>query len=108
MSDQDDATRELASACFGNAIKLLPLEKSAKSPVGFEEAREKERKFVEQLLDSSKVEPFKIPIQINAELRQYQKDGVSWLAFLNKYNLHGILCDDMGLGKTLVCFIIFD
>jgi len=26
---------------------------------------------------------------------------VNWLAFLNKYKLHGILCDDMGLGKTL-------
>lgn len=54
------------------------------SVTGFEEAREKERKFVEQLLDNSKVEPFEIPVPINAELRQYQKDGVSWLAFLNK------------------------
>jgi TATA-binding protein-associated factor len=26
MSDQDDSTRELASACFGHVIKLLPLE----------------------------------------------------------------------------------
>lgn len=42
--------------------------------------------------------------QIDATLRSYQKEGVNWLAFLNKYNLHGILCDDMGLGKTLqVC-----
>lgn len=40
-------------------------------------------------------------IQIDATLRSYQKEGVNWLAFLNKYNLHGILCDDMGLGKTL-------
>jgi TATA-binding protein-associated factor len=110
MSDQDDATRELASACFASVIKLLPLEKSVASAVGFEEAREKERKFVEQLLDSSKVEPFEIPISINAELRQYQKDGISWLAFLNKYNLHGILCDDMGLGKTLqtICIVASD
>ena len=28
-------------------------------------------------------------------------DGIKWLAFLDRYNLHGILCDDMGLGKTL-------
>ena len=26
---------------------------------------------------------------------------MSWLGFLLKYHLHGILCDDMGLGKTL-------
>lgn len=34
-------------------------------------------------------------------LRPYQRDGVSWLAFLARYGLHGILCDDMGLGKTI-------
>lgn len=31
---------------------------------------------------------------------------MNWLAFLNKYNLHGILCDDMGLGKTLMSICI--
>uniref|UniRef100_A0ABI7X4X6 B-TFIID TATA-box binding protein associated factor 1 n=1 Tax=Felis catus TaxID=9685 RepID=A0ABI7X4X6_FELCA len=37
-------------------------------------------------------------------------DGVNWLAFLNKYKLHGILCDDMGLGKTLqsICILAGD
>jgi TATA-binding protein-associated factor len=110
MSDQDLATRELASYCFGLVIKILPLERSAKSVPGFEEARERERKFIDQLLDNSKVEPFELPIHINAELRQYQKDGISWMAFLNKYNLHGILCDDMGLGKTLqtICMVASD
>ena len=36
-----------------------------------------------------------------AELRDYQKKGVSWLQFLREYELNGILADDMGLGKTL-------
>ena len=38
------------------------------------------------------------------------QDGVNWLAFLNKYQLHGILCDDMGLGKTLqsICILASD
>ena len=51
-----------------------------------------------------------IPVAINAELRSYQQDGVNWLAFLNKYGLHGILCDDMGLGKTLqtICILAAD
>jgi len=44
-------------------------------------------------LDGSKVEPYKIPVTINAELRKYQQDGVNWLYFLAKYQLHGILCD---------------
>ncbi|KAG2370602.1 hypothetical protein C9374_014757 [Naegleria lovaniensis] len=110
MSDQDDVTREIASNCFGTVIKLLPLEKSSTSLKGLEKQLEEEHKFIDQLLDNTKVEPFDIPIKINAELRQYQKDGVSWLAFLNKYNLHGILCDDMGLGKTLqtICMINSD
>ena len=34
-------------------------------------------------------------------LRDYQWDGIRWLGFLVKYNLHGALCDDMGLGKTI-------
>lgn len=32
---------------------------------------------------------------------RYQQEGINWLAFLRRFNLHGILCDDMGLGKTL-------
>lgn len=110
MSDNDTITRETASSCFGNVIKILPLEKAVASIPEFEPIRERERKFVEQLLDNSKVEPYEIKVKINAELRQYQKDGVSWLAFLNKFNLHGILCDDMGLGKTIqtLCILASD
>jgi len=32
---------------------------------------------------------------------RYQQEGINWLAFLKRFNLHGALCDDMGLGKTL-------
>ena len=55
--------------------------------------REEERHFLTQLLDGSKVEEYKVPVPIKAELRRYQQDGVNWLAFLAKYQLHGILCD---------------
>ncbi|CAH3137716.1 unnamed protein product [Pocillopora meandrina] len=74
------------------------------------EQKQKERKFLEQLLDGKKVENYTIPVPIKAELRKYQQDGVNWLAFLNRYKLHGILCDDMGLGKTLqsICIIAGD
>jgi len=40
-------------------------------------------------------------LNVNASLRPYQKEGVAWLLFLQKFHLHGILCDDMGLGKTI-------
>ncbi len=34
-------------------------------------------------------------------LRPYQKDGVAWLAFLQRYGFGGVLADEMGLGKTI-------
>ncbi len=74
------------------------------------ERKGQERQFLQQLLDPTKISDYKVPIPIKAELRKYQQDGVNWLAFLNQYKLHGILCDDMGLGKTLqsLCLVAGD
>ncbi|KAL2045862.1 hypothetical protein ABVK25_011965 [Lepraria finkii] len=79
-------------------------------PEALLQGRERERKFMSQMLDPKKVAPFQIPVAIKAALRAYQQDGVNWLAFLNKYKLHGVLCDDMGLGKTLqtLCIVASD
>ncbi|MEZ5384789.1 MAG: DEAD/DEAH box helicase [Prosthecobacter sp.] len=46
----------------------------------------------------SLVEP---PQGLRASLRDYQREGASWMQFLREFGLHGILADDMGLGKTL-------
>ena len=66
--------------------------------------------FLEQLLDTSKIDNFKIPVKVAADLRRYQQEGVNWMGFMLKYQLHGILCDDMGLGKTLqsICIMASD
>ncbi|KAJ6258416.1 hypothetical protein Dda_6456 [Drechslerella dactyloides] len=114
MSDSDNDIRRLATTAFATLIKLVPLEAGIPDPPGFPEellrGRDKERKFIAQMLDVHKVEPFDLPVAIQAELRSYQQEGVNWLAFLNKYHLHGILCDDMGLGKTLqtICIVASD
>jgi TATA-binding protein-associated factor len=114
MSDSDNDTRLLATTSFATLVKLVPLEAGIPDPPGMSEellkGRDRERKFMSQMLDVRKVEPFQIPVAIKAELRSYQQDGVNWLAFLNRYNLHGILCDDMGLGKTLqtICIVASD
>ena len=39
------------------------------------EQKQKERKFLEQLLDGKKVENYTIPVPIKAELRKYQQEG---------------------------------
>ncbi|MGV0111318.1 DEAD/DEAH box helicase [Arthrobacter sp. CP30] len=41
------------------------------------------------------------PAGLVAEMRPYQAEGFSWLAFLWRHQLGGVLADDMGLGKTL-------
>src|SRR5207245_10176878 len=35
------------------------------------------------------------------QLRGYQRDGLGWLEFLQKFSFGGCLADDMGLGKTI-------
>ncbi|KAG6903183.1 hypothetical protein C0995_002726 [Termitomyces sp. Mi166 len=107
MSDTDEDIRSTATNTFASLVKMAGLP----DPPGFSQEllkkRETERQFLVQLLDGSKVEHYTIPTSIKAELRKYQQDGVNWLAFLAKYQLHGILCDDMGLGKTLqsICIL---
>uniref|UniRef100_H3CEF8 B-TFIID TATA-box binding protein associated factor 1 n=1 Tax=Tetraodon nigroviridis TaxID=99883 RepID=H3CEF8_TETNG len=114
MSDPSDSIRFMATQCFATLIRLLPLEAGIPDPPAMSaqliRQKARERHFLEQLLDGKKLENYKIPVPIKAELRKYQQDGVNWLSFLNKYKLHGILCDDMGLGKTLqsICILAGD
>ncbi|KAF7509289.1 hypothetical protein GJ744_008183 [Endocarpon pusillum] len=114
MSDSNDDVRLLATTSFATLVKLVPLEAGIPDPPGLSQellqGRDRERKFMAQMLDPKKVEAFEMPVSIRAELRSYQQDGVNWLAFLNRYHLHGILCDDMGLGKTLqtICVVASD
>lgn len=114
MSDPSDTVRLISTNVFAQLVKLMPLESGVPDPEGFSkemiDQKKNERKFIGQLVGSEKVEDFSLPVAINADLRNYQKEGISWLAFLNKYGLHGILCDDMGLGKTLqsICIVAAD
>jgi len=43
----------------------------------------------------------KLPADLHADLRAYQRFGVDWLVFLRDAGLGAVLADDMGLGKTL-------
>lgn len=49
-----------------------------------------------------------VPAELNAELRDYQHDGLNWLNFIDSFNFGGCLADDMGLGKTIqiIAFIL--
>jgi superfamily II DNA or RNA helicase len=42
------------------------------------------------------------PASFTGTLRAYQRDGLGWLQFLQRFGLGGCLADDMGLGKTVM------
>ena len=46
--------------------------------------------------DARQMPPYQLPVEIAADLRPYQREGISWLAFLRRSGLHGVLADDMG------------
>jgi non-specific serine/threonine protein kinase len=57
---------------------------------------------LEKILDSLKnPETSEPPETLNAELRPYQKVGLSWLSLMAGLGLGACLADDMGLGKTI-------
>ena len=41
------------------------------------------------------------PPAVQAQVRDYQRQGIQWLSMLDHYGFGGVLADDMGLGKTL-------
>ena len=55
----------------------------------------------EQLLAAPTREPLPAPAGLRAELRDYQRHGLTWLADLTGLGLGACLADDMGLGKTI-------
>ncbi|MBD1909835.1 MULTISPECIES: DEAD/DEAH box helicase [unclassified Leptolyngbya] len=54
-----------------------------------------------KLNDKGQLQPVDDPAQLQGNLREYQKRGVSWLQYLEEIGLNGCLADDMGLGKTI-------
>ena len=111
MSDPDHQIRLLATSTFASLVRLMPLDGGVPEPENLSQElkmkKEREKEFLGQLLDSKTAASYELSVPVSAELRSYQVAGINWLAFLNKYKLHGILCDDMGLGKTLqsICML---
>jgi len=54
-----------------------------------------------KLLIPDQISVIPLPAGLNCQMRQYQSEGLNWLAFLQSAGLGGCLADDMGLGKTI-------
>ena len=55
----------------------------------------------EKIHNFEEIRQIEPPQGLNATLRPYQQQGLSFLNFLREYGFGGILADEMGLGKTL-------
>ncbi len=55
----------------------------------------------ERLLGAARQEPVEVPAALQGTLRDYQRQGLTWLAELTSQGLGACLADDMGLGKTI-------
>jgi len=54
-----------------------------------------------ELMRFEGVQPCDPPGDFTGALRGYQKEGLGWIHFLEKFGFGGCLADDMGLGKTV-------
>jgi len=55
----------------------------------------------DKLANFNGVKQDKEPGSFKGELRDYQREGLGWLKFLEEFQFGGCLADDMGLGKTV-------
>ncbi|MCB1774549.1 MAG: DEAD/DEAH box helicase, partial [Gammaproteobacteria bacterium] len=59
------------------------------------------RELARRLTDHADLAPVELPDSLQAELRPYQLQGVTWLQLMRETGFGALLADDMGLGKTL-------
>uniref|UniRef100_A0A914I3V4 Helicase ATP-binding domain-containing protein n=1 Tax=Globodera rostochiensis TaxID=31243 RepID=A0A914I3V4_GLORO len=114
ISDQIEEVRNAAAFAFRQLITLLPLENRsnhflaeladpADGNLPLANAYRDSFSLVDVLCAPSnlpRIGADQIP-WLNTELRPYQSEGITWLSFLHRFGLNGILADDMGLGKTI-------
>ncbi len=65
------------------------------------------QQYKQKLSDFHAISTVTIPKKLKATLRDYQKEGLNWLNFLDEFGFGGCLADDMGLGKTVQVIAYF-
>ncbi len=96
---------EEAGALPGKTKTKLPLFHATAldllASLGDVEIDAKAKKAMAELKEIDGIPAVKTPEGLTATLRHYQESGLSWLWFLYRHGLSGVLADDMGLGKTV-------
>jgi len=81
-------------------ILALPAMEEIAGEVGDFQGDAAWRKHIERLREAERFQPT-VPSTLQAELRDYQREGFEWLSRLAAWGVGACLADDMGLGKTL-------
>jgi hypothetical protein len=92
-SAHDDHLR-FTTAQIGLLDALLASQPEARCDEVFNRARQELQSF-------DGIAPADPPDGFTGQLRAYQRDGLGWLQFLQRFRFGGCLADDMGLGKTV-------
>lgn len=97
-SIQDVSTTDSGQIRVSRAATAV-IEEALGTDITFE-ADSSWRDALDRLRTAKTLQP-KVPSNLMADLREYQKSGYSWLARLAHWGIGGCLADDMGLGKTV-------
>ncbi len=94
LGNPEETHLRFARPQIGLLDALLAAEPAITADVVFQRARQ-------ELFNFTGVAPGDPPAGFAGELRDYQRDGLGWLIFLQRFGFGGCLADDMGLGKTI-------
>ena len=65
-------------------------------------------KLLSDMRTPANIKTSSVPATFKATLRPYQKNGFTWLNYMNKLGFGACLADDMGLGKTVQMLAFLD
>jgi hypothetical protein len=94
VADHADGHIRFRASQIGFLDALLLAQPEVSADAACERARARLRSF-------EGLAPRDAPEGFVGELRGYQREGLSWLHFLDEFGFGGCLADDMGLGKTV-------
>lgn len=102
LGDMEDEIIKIPKINFTEISELFEKEMLS------EEVQDEIKDYAIQFSTVDNIPAVAVPSALQAELREYQKEGLNWLSFLDSFNFGGCLADDMGLGKTLqiIAFIL--
>ena len=94
LGTEEDGSLRFNAAQAGLLDALLAAQPEIRVDAAFQKVRQSLHGF-------EGIKPLDAPAGFHGELRPYQREGLGWLDYLQKFEFGGILADDMGLGKTI-------